>query len=67
MKVQLINLGRNNINKIVFLKDNKALNREIDRCVMIPGWTLVKDPRDYNSYHVLHRMDIIGKVKILEL
>ena len=50
----------------MFLKDNKALNREIERCVMSPGWTIIKDPRDDNSYHVLRRMDIIGKVKILE-
>lgn len=50
----------------MFLKDNKALNREIERCVMSPGWTIIKDPRDDNSYHVLRGMDIIGKVKILE-
>ena len=66
MKAQLINLGRNNINKIVFLKDNKALSREIERCVMSPGWTIVEDPKDDNSYHVLRGMDIIGRVKILE-
>lgn len=34
MKVQLINLGRNKVNEIVYPADMKALQREINRHVL---------------------------------
>ena len=65
MKVQLINLGRNNINKIVYPADDKALQREINRHVLSTNWTLEESPKE-NEHYVLRGMDVIGTIKFLK-
>ena len=66
MKVQLVNLGRNNVTKEVYVKDLEALKREINRHVFYKDWTIEKSHKEENEYYVIHGMDVIGTVKILE-
>lgn len=66
MKVQLINLGRNKVNEIVYPADMKALQREINRHVLTTCWTLEQSPKEENEYYVVRGMDVIGKIKILK-
>ena len=66
MKVQIINLGRNNVNKEVYVKDIEALKREISRHVIYDDWTLEESRKEDNEYYVIHGMDVIGAVKILK-
>ena len=65
MKVQLINLGRNKVNEIVYPADMKVLQRIINKHVLTTCWTLEKSPKEENEYYVLRGMDVIGTIKIL--
>ncbi len=65
MKVQLINLGRNNINKIVYPADKQALQREINRHVLTTCWDMIPSKNEDNEYHIIRSMDVIGTIKIL--
>lgn len=64
MEVRLIDLGRNNVNTTVWPKDWKALERDIARAVVEPGWQLQK--WNDTEYYVLRDMDVIGKIKIVK-
>lgn len=66
MKVQLINLGRNNVNEIVHVRDQAALERLISRNVFYDDWEFEQSPREENEYYVIHGMDVIGTIKTLE-
>lgn len=66
MKVQLINLGRNNVNEIVYPADKQALQREINKHVLSTIWTLEESPKGENEYYVVRGMDVIGTIKILK-
>ena len=52
MKVQLINLGRNKVNEIVYPADMKVLQRIINKHVLTTCWTLEKSPKEENEYYV---------------
>lgn len=66
MKVQLINLGRNNVNEIVYPADKQVLQREINKHVLSTSWTLEESPKGENEYYVVRGMDVIGTIKILK-
>ncbi len=66
MKVQLINLGRNKVNEIVYPADKQALQREINKHVLSTSWTLEESPKGENEYYVVRGMDVIGTIKILK-
>lgn len=66
MKVQLINLGRNKVNEIVYPADMKVLQRIINKHVLTTCWTLEQSPKEENEYYVVRGMDVIGTIKILK-
>ena len=66
MKVQLINLGRNKVNEIVYPADMKALQREINRHVLTTCWTLEQSPKEENEYYVVRGLEVIATIKILK-
>lgn len=66
MKVQLINLGRNKVNEIVYPADMAALRRIINRHVLHDSWKLIPSCKEDNEYRVIHGMDVIGTIKILK-
>ena len=65
MKVQFINLGRNNINKTVEVKNTKALHREIGKYILSPGWGM-EETDEAGLYAVYAGMRTVGQVRILE-
>lgn len=66
MKVIISNLGRNNVNKEVYVKDFEALKREIGRHVIYDDWSLEESRKEEDEYYVIHGMDVIGTIKILK-
>lgn len=66
MKVELINLGRMNVNKVVEVKNTKELHREIGKYIASKGWGMEQTEDDPNVYEVEAGFRTIGKVKILE-
>lgn len=65
MEVQLINLGRNNINKTVYPRDLEQLRREISRVVMHDDWSIEESPLGDDDYYVVKSMNVIGTIKIV--
>jgi hypothetical protein len=65
MKVQLINLGRNKVNEIVYPADMKVLQRIINKHVLTTCWDMIPSKNEDNEYHIIRSMDIIGTIKIL--
>lgn len=66
MEVQLINLGRNNVNEIVYPADMVALRRIINRHVLHDSWEMIPSCKVEKEYRVIHGMDVIGTIKILK-
>lgn len=66
MKVQLINLGRNKVNEIVYPADMKVLQRIINKHVLTTCWDMIPSKNEDNEYHIIRSMDIIGTIKILK-
>ena len=66
MKVQLINLGRNKVNEIVYPAGMKVLQRIINKHVLTTCWELSPSSKEDNEHLVLRGMDVIGKIKILK-
>lgn len=64
IKAEFINLGRNNINRIVEVKDTKALHKEIGKHVLSPGWGM-EESDEPNLYFVYAGWNIVGHVKVL--
>ena len=65
MKVQLINLGRNKVNEIVYPADMKVLQRIINKHVLTSCWDMIPSKNEDNEYHIIRSMDVIGTIKIL--
>ena len=65
MKVQLINLGRNKVNEIVYPADMKVLQRIINKHVLTTCWDMIPSKNEDNEYHIIRSMDVIGTIKIL--
>ena len=65
MKVQLINLGRNKVNEIVYPADMKVLQRIINQHVLTTCWDMIPSKNEDNEYHIIRSMDVIGTIKIL--
>ena len=66
MKARLINLGRNNVNEEIHVKDETALKRVISKHVFHEDWTFEQSPREEDERYVVHGMNVIGSAKILE-
>lgn len=64
IKAEFINLGRNNVNRIVEVKDTKALHKEIDKHILFPGWGM-DESDDPDLYFVYSGWNIVGSVRIL--
>ncbi len=66
MELQLINLGRNNINKTVVVKNEKAMWRELSKHLMSNGIELspTDEPNKYDVYVGMFRN--VGQVIIKE-
>lgn len=66
MELQLINLGRNNINKTVVVKNEKAMWRELSKHLMSKGIELspTNEPNKYDVYVGMFRN--VGQVIIKE-
>ena len=66
MELQLINLGRNNINKTVVVKNEKAMWRELSKHLMSKGIELspTDEPNKYDVYVGMFRK--VGQVIIKE-
>lgn len=65
MKAQFINLGRNNVNKIVEVKDVKALHKEIGKHILSKGWGM-EETEDADIWAITSGWNTVGEVKILE-
>ena len=65
MKAEFINLGRNDINKTVEVKNTKALHREIQKHVISRNWDMMESETE-NIYDVFSGLRSIGQVKIIE-
>lgn len=65
MKAQLINVGRNNVNKTIICKDIKALCREIKKHILSPNWEMC-EAETPDTYVVFAGINPVGEVKILE-
>lgn len=65
MKVQLINLGRNKVNEIVYPADMNALQRIINKHVLTTCWDMIPSKNEDNEYHIIRSMDVIGTIKII--
>jgi hypothetical protein len=64
IKAQFIDLGRNNVNKIVEVKDTKALHKEIGKHILSKGWGM-DETNEPNVYAVTSGWNTVGTVKIL--
>lgn len=65
MKAQLIDIGRNKVNKTVEVKSVKALHKEIDKHILSRAWGL-EETEDENVYSVTAGWNTVGTVKILQ-
>jgi len=64
IKAQLIDLGRNNVNKVVEVKNTQALHKEIGRYILAKDWGM-EQTDDESLYTVTSGWGVVGKVKIL--
>ena len=65
MKIELINVGRHNVNKIVEVKNENYIRKEVGKYLLSRGWDLheTKEPK---TYDVVAGFRTVGQVKILE-
>jgi hypothetical protein len=66
MKAQLIDLGRNKVNKTVEVKNESALHREIGKHILSKGWVMEPTEKEY-EWVITAGWNTVGKVKILEV
>lgn len=66
MRVQFIDLGRKNINKVITVKDNSALRKEIKKHILSKYWDLEEMDETNTSYAVVCGVRTVGEIKILE-
>jgi hypothetical protein len=65
LKAQLIDLGRNKVNKTIEVKDTKALHKEVGKHILSKGWGM-DETNEHNVYAVTSGWNTVGTVKILE-
>lgn len=65
IKAQFIDLGRNNVNKIVEVKDTKALHKEIGKHILSKGWGM-EETKEPDVWAITAGWATVGTVKILE-
>lgn len=67
IKAQLIDVGRNKVNKTVEVKDTKALHREIDKHILSKGWGMdfTGEEEGKDVYAITAGWNTVGKVVIL--
>jgi hypothetical protein len=65
MKIQLINVGRAKVNKIVEVKDMKAAGREVASHFMSSGVEMVADEKDNFLFHVSAGFHSCGQMRVL--
>lgn len=65
MKAQFIDLGRNNVNKVVEIKNTKELHKEIGKHIASKEWGM-DETDDPDVWEITSGWRIVGKVKILE-
>lgn len=65
MKIQIINLGRNNINMTAEFKNEKALHKEIGRHLLSRNWEIESSETE-DTYHVYAGFRNVGTLKVLE-
>ena len=63
IQAQFIDLGRNNVNKTVIVKDTQALHKEIGKHILSKGWGMEQITDD--EYAITSGWNTVGKVKIL--
>lgn len=54
------------MNEEIHVKDETALKRVISKHVFHEDWTFEQSPREEDERYVVHGMNVIGTVKILE-
>lgn len=64
IRAELINLGRNNINKKVEVKDIKSLHKEIGKHILSKGWGM-EETEDPNVFDITSGWRTCGTVKII--
>lgn len=64
IKAQLIDLGRNKINKVVEVKNTQALHKEVGKHILSKGWGM-EETEDIDVYTVTSGWGVVGYVKIL--
>lgn len=65
MKAQFIDLGRNNINKTVEVKNEKELHKEIGKHILSKGWVM-EETEEKDMWAITSGWNTVGKVKIIE-
>lgn len=65
IKAQFINLGRNNINETVTVKNTKELHKEIGKHILSKGWGM-EMTNVPNEYSITSGWANVGTVLILE-
>lgn len=65
MKAQFINLGRNDVNCTVTVKNEDALHREIGKHILSKGWGM-EPTAEPDVWAITSGWNTVGKVKILE-
>ena len=60
---QLIDVGRNKVNKTVTVKSASALHKEIQKCLFSKGWGM--DEVTENEYIITAGWATVGTVKII--
>lgn len=65
MKAQLIDIGRNKVNKTIEVKDEAALHKEIGKHILSKGWGM-EETVDPTTWHITSGFRVCGIVKILQ-
>lgn len=68
MKVNLINIGRNNINRSFELKELNwtKIAKEVSKHLASKGIDIEEDPNTHNGYNVIAGFRTVGKITIEE-
>jgi hypothetical protein len=65
MKIQLINVGRNNVNKTLTVKNEKELWKEL-RQHILSRYIDLQETETPNTYNIFAGMRTVGQIKITE-
>ena len=65
IKAQFIDLGRNNVNKLVTVKNENLLHKEIGKYILSKRWGM-EETNQPNVWAITCGWNTVGTVKILE-